>query len=152
MKTVNSVDLSRYAGTWHEVARMPNRFQRKCVRGTKADYALRDDGRISVTNSCVLSNGKVDDVSGMARIVDTVSNAKLQVSFVSLFGWQLFWGDYWIIGLDGDYQWAVVGHPKRQYGWILARSATPDAAVLERAFTLLEQSGYARADFELSAP
>jgi apolipoprotein D and lipocalin family protein len=91
-------------------------------------------------------------VSGVARIVDTVSNAKLQVSFVSLFGWQLFWGDYWIIGLDGDYQWAVVGHPKRKYGWILARSATPDAAVLERAFTVLEQSGYARADFELSAP
>jgi apolipoprotein D and lipocalin family protein len=152
LATVASVDLARYAGTWHEVARMPNRFQKKCARATTATYALRDDGRISVTNSCVTNNGKVDEATGVARVVDTDSNAKLQVSFVSLFGWQLFWGDYWVIGLDDDYQWVVVGHPGRKYGWILSRTPTLGASSLERAYSILERGGYSRDDFEMSRP
>lgn len=152
LDTVNKVDLERYAGRWHEVARIPNRFQRSCARGTTAQYKLRDDGRIGVTNSCIKKNGKVKEASGVARIVAPESNAKLEVSFVRLFGKHIFWGDYWIIGLDDDYQWVVVGHPKRKYGWVLARTPTLDKATLERVFTLVERNGYSRDAFEVSAP
>lgn len=152
LNTVDKVDLERYAGRWHEVARIPNRFQKKCLRSTTADYSLRDDGRINVVNSCIKKDGKINEADGVARIVDKESNAKLQVSFVSVFGWYLFWGDYWIIGLDDDYQWVVVGHPERKFGWILSRTPTLSAAALDEAFAILARAGYSRADFEMSAP
>lgn len=139
---VGSVDLTRYVGTWYEIARLPNRFQRQCARNTTATYALMDDERISVINRCVTAAGKEIDAKGVARIVDSASNAKLAVSFFRVFGWHLFWGDYWIIGLDADYQYAVVGTPSRKYGWILSRSRslTPDQR--ETIDTILRQNGY----------
>jgi len=152
LNTVEYVDLTRYAGRWHEIAKIPNRFQKKCARATTADYALRDDGRIDVINRCIKKNGNLNEASGVARIVDSDSNAKLQVSFVSLFGWHLFWGDYWVIGLDKDYQWAIVGHPKRKFGWVLSRTPQMDAATLDEVFGILEDQGYDRDAFETSAP
>lgn len=139
---VGFVDLTRYVGTWYEIARLPNRFQRRCARNTTATYTLRDDGRISVINRCVTTGGEQIDATGVARIVDTTSNAMLAVSFLKIFGWHLFWGDYWIIGLDADYQFAVVGTPSRKYGWILSRNQilTPDQH--ETIDTILRQNGY----------
>lgn len=152
LKIVSHVDLARYSGRWFEIAKIPNRFQKKCARSTTADYALRDDGRINVTNRCIKKDGSVNEVSGVARIKDKQSNAKLQVSFVSLFGWRLFWGDYWVIGLDKNYRWAIVGHPQRKFGWILSRTPELDDATLEKIFGVLETNGYRRESFETSAP
>jgi apolipoprotein D and lipocalin family protein len=152
MKVVSHVDLERYAGLWHEVARIPNRFQKQCARGTTAEYALRDDGRISVVNRCTKSDGEPDRAEGVARIVDAATNARLQVSFVSFLGWRPFWGDYWIIGLDEDYRWAVVAAPGRQYGWVLARTPELPDETMERVFSILERNGYDRAAFQLSPP
>jgi apolipoprotein D and lipocalin family protein len=125
--TVESVDLQRYAGLWYEIARIPNRFQKQCVRGTTAEYLVRD-----------------------AKVVDTDSYAKLRVSFVSFLGWRPFWGDYWIIGLDDDYQWAAVGTPDRGYGWILARAPELPDDTLDRIFAVFERNGYERTAFETS--
>ncbi len=150
--TVSRVELTRYAGVWHEVARIPNRFQKQCARGTTAEYTLRDDGRIGVVNRCLGEDGSPSEARGVARIVDTTTCAKLQVSFVSFLGWRPFWGDYWVIGLDEGYRWAVIGTPDRKYGWILARTPTLDPVELERAYAILERNGYRRAAFEASAP
>jgi apolipoprotein D and lipocalin family protein len=149
---VARVDLDRYAGTWYEVAKIPNRFQKGCARGTTAEYSLRDDGRIAVVNRCYRDNGGLDEAKGVARIEDPASNAKLKVSFVSFLGWRPFWGDYWIIGLEEDYRWAIVATPDRKYGWILSRTPTLSEHDLAEAFAIIERNGYRRDAFEMSQP
>jgi apolipoprotein D and lipocalin family protein len=140
--TVDSVDLQQYTGTWYEIAKIPNRFQKSCTKNTTATYKLRDDGKIDVVNKCVEDNGDVNTAEGVARVVDTRTNAKLEVSFVSIFGFHLFWGDYWIIGLDRDYRYAVVGTPTRKYGWILSRAKKLTDAEKEKIFSILKKQGY----------
>jgi apolipoprotein D and lipocalin family protein len=122
LTTVPRVDLNRYLGKWYEIASFPQRFQRDCT-ATTATYALRDDGRIDVLNRCRKHtlDGPEAVSHGQARVVDRATNAKLEVSF-----FRPFWGPYWIIVLDTDYQYAVVGHPSRDYLWILSR--TPQMA------------------------
>ena len=146
---VSRVDLSRYAGIWFEIAKIPNRFQKQCARDTLAQYTLRPDGRIDVVNQCIKRNGSVDQARGIAKVVDAETGAKLKVSLVSLLGWRPFWGDYWIVGLDPNYRWAVVGAPNRKYGWILARSKTLDANSLETIGAIIERNGYQRGSFRM---
>lgn len=138
LPTVDRVDLSRYIGTWYEIASYPQRFQAGCV-ATRAVYTLRDDGRIGVYNECRKEtlDGPLKSVEGQARVVDAVTNARLEVSF-----FRPFWGDYWIIDLDPDYRWAVVGHPGRNYLWILSRTRTLDEAVYRRIVECLPIIGY----------
>ncbi len=142
VKTVDHVDLERYLGLWYEVAKIPNKFQNQCTSGATAQYTLREDGAIDVVNSCRMAGGKRSEAHGKAEIVDPSTNAKLRVSFVSFLGWRPFWGDYWIIGLDPDYRWAVVGHPERKYGWILARNRIMEDADYEQVMEIVEQNGY----------
>lgn len=148
--TVASVDLNRYTGLWYEIARLPNRFQKKCVRNTTASYRLLPDAKIEVVNRCFQADGKADEVKGIAKVVDTVSNSKLKVSFFRPLGISLFWGDYWIIGLGENYEYAVVGTPNRKYGWILARQSRLEPAQLDKIFELLQQQGYHPADFVMT--
>ncbi len=150
--TVQTVDLARYAGRWFEIAKIPNRFQKQCARGTTAEYTIRDDGRIAVVNRCIKEDGSTAEAEGVAKVVDTVTRAKLKVSFVSFLGWRPFWGDYWVIGLAEDYTWAVVGTPDRKYGWILARTPTLDESTMATIFAVIERNGYRRSAFEMSVP
>ena len=138
LAVVDSVELDRYLGTWYEIASYPAWFQRNCTAVT-ARYSLRDDGLIEVVNSCRKGSldGKLKQSTGRAKVVDTDSNAKLKVSF---FG--PFWGKYWIIDLDPDYQWAVVGEPKRKYLWILSRTRSMDDEVYKRILAGLPDKGY----------
>jgi apolipoprotein D and lipocalin family protein len=149
-ETIKAVDLKKYAGLWYEIARLPNRFQKKCAGESTADYALREDGRITVINQCRKYDGKFDRIEGIAKIVDPQSNAKLKVSFFSILGLSLFWGDYWIIGLDPDYRWAVVGNPNRKYGWILARNPELDDEQMAKIFQILEKQGYTPGNFQVT--
>ena len=152
VRTVEAVDLERYAGLWHQVALIPNRFQKQCVRGTTAEYLLRKDGRITVLNRCTRENGERDEAEGLAKIENDATSAELKVSFVSFFGWRPFWGDYWVLGLGPDYDWAAVGTPDRKYGWILARTPTIADETLEEIFGVFERNGYDRQAFEMSPP
>jgi apolipoprotein D and lipocalin family protein len=117
LQTVAKVDLSRYVGRWYEIARYPNRFEKNCVADVTADYSLRSDGKITVVNSCLERDGKLNQSKGTAKVVDPATNAKLKVTFF----WP-FYGDYWIIGLDPEYRFAVVSEPDRRYLWILSRT------------------------------
>jgi apolipoprotein D and lipocalin family protein len=136
------VDLARYAGRWYEIRKIPNRFQDQCARGTTATYRLRDDGRIDVVNRCLTADGETEEAGGIARIVDRERRSRLQVSFVSFFGWRPFWGDYWILGLDPDYSWAVVGTPSRDYGWVLSREPSLTPAQADSVTAILRRQGY----------
>ena len=147
---VHSVDLKKYVGVWYEIAKIPNSFQKKCARNTTATYKLRSDGNIDVINRCVEADGSVNEAKGIAKVVDTTSNAKLEVSFVSILGINLFWGDYWIIGLDKDYTYAVVGTPSRKYGWILSRTPQLSSEKMEEVFSILKKQGYNPKDFEMT--
>jgi apolipoprotein D and lipocalin family protein len=114
--TVKRFDLKEYAGLWYEIVKIPNSFQDQCVYRTAAEYKIQKDGSIQVINKCYESNGEPDVADGAANVVDKKSNAKLEVSFVSFLGIHPFWGDYWIIRLDEDYQRAIIGTPNRKYG------------------------------------
>lgn len=149
-KTVDYVDLKKYAGLWYEIAKIPNSFQDHCIKGTTANYTLMKDGRIEVINSCVDEDGELDKTEGLARVVDTKTNSKLEVSFFSILGWRPIWGDYWIIGLDENYQWAIVGTPSRKYGWILARTPKLSNDVMEKINQILVNQGYDPKKFEMS--
>jgi apolipoprotein D and lipocalin family protein len=149
-ETVDSVDLNRYTGLWYEIARIPNSFQDQCVANTTAFYKITEDGYIEVINSCEEEDGSIDSARGIAQVVDTVTNAKLEVSFVRFLGINLFWGDYWILGLGNNYDYAVVGTPSRKYGWILSRERNMSEELLNNAFTIFERQGYNRSKFKES--
>lgn len=142
MDTVSYVEPTEYAGLWYEVAKIPNRFQDQCATDTTAAYTLLADGNLEVENRCRTEEGEMDSVTGVARVVDTDTNAQLEVSFVRFLGKNWFWGDYWIIGLSDAYEWAVVGTPNRKYGWILARTPTLSESVRSECDTVLRSQGY----------
>ena len=139
LDVVDEVDLDRYLGRWYEIASFPQRFQRGCVAST-ATYTRRDDGRIGVVNECRDGSldGELRRAEGVAWVADEEgSRAKLKVQF--------FWpfrGDYWIIELDPEYRYAVVGHPSRDYLWILARTPTLDPMLYREILARLEAQGY----------
>lgn len=124
VRTVANVDLTRYVGTWYEIARFPNRFQKDCAANVTAQYSKRADGNIDVINRCKEADGKIDQATGVARVVNPQTNAKLKVSFApDWLNWVSFiWGDYWIIDLAPDYSLAAVGDPSRDYLWVLSRT------------------------------
>lgn len=149
---VQTVEISRYAGKWHEIGKIPNFFQRRCVGGTTATYTPQDNGTISVVNQCTDADGDTITAQGTARPIDPPNNTKLEVSFVRILGFNLFWGDYWIIGLDEEYSMAVIGHPKRKYAWILARTPSLSDHKLAEAFAILKNNGYELDRFEVNTP
>lgn len=138
LSTVSHVDLNRYLGTWYEIAAFPQDFQKGCT-GSTAYYTQRDDGEIGVLNRCrkLSLDGEEKVAKGRARVVDRTTNAKLEVSF-----FRPFWGDYWIVDLGADYEYAVVGHPSRDYLWILSRTPTMDVAVYDAIVGRLRAQGY----------
>jgi apolipoprotein D and lipocalin family protein len=139
VQTVPYLDLNRYLGKWYEIASFPQSFQKGCV-ATTAEYSLRRNGKIDVRNECRLDtlDGPAKVANGVARVVDRQTNAKLKVTFFWPFS-----GDYWVIDLDSDYRWAVVGDPSRDYLWILSRTPQLDEALYQDILTRLQtQQGY----------
>ncbi|MBN1343299.1 MAG: lipocalin family protein [Phycisphaerae bacterium] len=138
LETVAFVDVQRYMGKWYEIASYPTFFNATCA-ATTAEYTLRDDGTVRVVNECRIGDpsGRLNRIEGTARVVDEQTNAKLIVSF-SLFAQ----GDYWIIDLDEDYQWAVVGDPKRSTLFILSRTPTLDDEIYDGILGRLSEKCY----------
>lgn len=145
---VAAVDLERYSGLWFEIARIPNRFQSDCVGAATANYEIRDDGRIDVVNRCLKEDGGMKEARGIGRLQEEAT-AKLEVSFFSIVGWRPIWGDYWILDLGGDYEYAVIGDRGRNYGWILSRSRALSQDKLAELFEGLSQQGYDPEEFVL---
>ena len=136
--TVASVDIERYAGLWYEIARYPNSFQQNC-EGVTAEYTLRDDGKITVLNTCRLGNPRSSE--GVARVVDGSNGSRLKVKFAP--EWVPFAsGDYWILDLADDYSHALVGAPSGKYLWILSRTPTLPEATYDAITARAQALGY----------
>lgn len=145
LEVVPSVDLSRYSGTWFEIARLPNSFQKDCVSDVSATYTVLDKGEIKVLNQCRKKNGNLKQVEGKARPSGKDKpNTKLEVRFApSLFSFlPMVWGDYWIIDIAPDYTYAVIGEPGRKYLWILSRYAKMDEETYQKILSKVAAQGY----------
>ena len=135
LEVVPHVELKKYSGKWYEIAHLPARFQEGC-NDTTATYTLSEDGSISVLNEC-RRNGKAKQAKGKAKVVDKNSGAKLKVTFF----WP-FYGDYWIMKLGNDYEYAVVGTPNRKYLWILSRTPHMDAELFSQLTESAKSQGF----------
>ena len=138
LETVPNVDLKKYAGKWYEIASFPQRFQKNCFC-TTAEYSLTEEGYVEVYNQCNKDsvNGRLSSIKGKAFIEEGSNNAKLKVQF--------FWpfkGKYWIIDLAPDYSYAVVGHPDRDYLWILSRTSQMDTAIYRGILERVKSKGF----------
>lgn len=140
VKTVTYVDLNRYLGKWYEIYRLPNWFEdTDCITVT-AEYSPLPDQQINVLNTCQKKE-QTKQANGIAKIVDTQSNAKLKVSF-----FRPFYGDYWVLDLAPDYSWVLVGEPSGKYFWILARDRHLNPQLEEQLLQKAEKLGYLRRD------
>jgi len=138
VRVVGYVDLNRYTGIWYEIARFPNSFEKglKCVSAT---YTLRDDGRITVLNKGhkVENSSVVKQSKGVAWIPDKTYPAKLKVRFFWPFS-----GDYWIMDLDKEYRYVLIGDPSCKYLWILAREKKMDESTYNMLLGKAIDNGY----------
>ena len=142
---VPSVDLERYAGTWYEIARLPNPFQKNCTGNVTATYTLLDNGEIEVVNRCNSTDGSVREATGRARKAsEDGPDAKLEVRFAPAFLSVLpfVWGNYWIIDLAADYSYAVIGEPDREYFWVLARTPEIPDSTMQGILPRAKDQGY----------
>ena len=145
LRVVPSVDLDRYAGQWYEIARLPNRFQKKCAGEVIAKYTRKPDGNITVLNSCRLDDGSSIQAEGVARLAGNGQpNSVLKVRFAPaiLSFLPQVWGDYQIISLSPDYAHALVGDPGREYLWILSRTPRMDNATYDRLVAEASAQGF----------
>ncbi|MBP7096458.1 MAG: lipocalin family protein [Spirochaetia bacterium] len=138
LETVPVLDVNRYLGRWYEIARFQHSFEKTLV-GATAEYALRDDGRVSVLNSGFKRtlDGKYTKATAVAWVPDPARPGALKVKF---FG--LFTSDYLVMGLGEDYEWAVVGNDDREYLWFLARTPEVSPELLERMKAIALDQGY----------
>lgn len=144
LQTIPRLDVQRYLGTWYEIAKFPNRFQKQCVANTQARYSLLSDGSLEVVNRCREANGKFSEAVGQARQVGGAESPQLKVRFAP--AWLSFlpmvWGDYWVIDLDSEYQLAAVSEPTREYLWILSRQPKVDAVAYKNLLERLQAKGF----------
>lgn len=144
LATIASLDVPRYMGRRYEIAKYPNSFQKKCVANTRADYSLQPDGRVQVVNRCRQADGEESVAVGAARQVGDARSPKLEVRFAP--AWLSFlpvvWGDYWVIDLDPAYQLVAVSEPKREYLWVLSRTAKVEPAAYDALLARLTSKGF----------
>ena len=135
---VEELDINRYLGKWYEIARYDHRFERDLV-GVTATYSFRKDGKIKVVNSGFKEtlDGKRFDATGKAKIPDQNIPSKIKVSFF----W-FFYGDYFVLELEENYQWAVIGSSSDKYLWILSRTPQMDENVYNDLLNNLTDRGY----------
>ena len=144
LSTIAALDVPRYMGTWFEIAKYPNWFQKKCQGGTKAEYRLQQDGTVQVINRCWLESGVMSEAIGTAKQVGSATSPRLKVRFAP--AWLSFlpfvWGDYWVIDLDDQYQLVAVSEPSQEYLWILSRTPQVDPKAYNALLARLAQQGF----------
>lgn len=144
LQPLQSLDVQRYMGTWYEIAKYPNAFQKDCVANTTADYRLDDGGRLHVLNRCQKADGSMDEASAVGRHTGNAEDATFEVRFAPAWlSWlPAVWGDYWVIDIDEGYSLAAVSEPSRTYLWILSRTPTVDPAAYDGLLKKLKTQGF----------
>ena len=144
LTAVGKVEIPKYLGKWYEIAKYPNKFQMQCVGNTTATYSQKSGGKLEILNECLKKDGTTDAAKGDAKIADKSTNAKLKVRFAPGFISFLpfVWADYWVIDLARDYEYTVIGEPKREYLWILSRKPTMDDGLYQDIVRRVEAKGF----------
>ena len=141
LQTVEKVELEKYLGTWYEIARYEHFFEKDC-KNVSANYSMMDEETIKVINRCTkITTNEKKEAMGRAYAVDE-SNSKLKVSF-----FRPFYGDYWVLILDENYEYVVVGTPNRGYLWILARQKTISDEIKNSILEKLPSLGFDASKF-----
>jgi len=152
LEAITSLDVPRYMGTWYEIAKYPNWFQKRCIANTSATYAVQPNGMLQVLNRCQKEDGSMSEALGAAKQVGDANSPKLEVRFAP--AWLSFlpfvWGNYWVIDLDPQYQLAAVSEPSRKYLWVLSRSKTVEPKAYEALLQRLKQKGFNLDAIEIS--
>ena len=132
--TVEKVDMVRYAGTWYEIARLPNKLQAECAGDVSTSFRLRGMRTYDLETRCRRADGSEEVDMGIARVRDESTNAKMEWRFLplALAWWPFAWTDYWIVDLASDYSYALAAMPSREAMWIIARKPEIDVAVYDR--------------------
>lgn len=147
LQVVKKVELDKYAGTWYEIVRFPSSFESslKCVTAT---YTIKENGKIEVWNKGhkISDASKISEIKGTAWIPYANETAKLKVRFFWPFA-----GDYWVIALDDNYQYAMVGHPNRKYLWILSREKKLDSDIIQNLLLQAKNQGFDTSKIEFVA-
>lgn len=143
LATIASLDVPRYMGTWYEIAKFDNWFQRKCIGYTTATYSANPDGTLKVVNRCRKASGETEQAVGAARQLGNATSPRLKVRFAPaiLSFVPMVWGDYWVVDLDPNYQLAAVSEPSREYLWILSRTPKVDKAAYDALVARLAAQG-----------
>jgi len=143
LATVTSIDLPRYLGSWHEIARLPMRHEPTDFRDITAEYSLQENGKVRVVNRATNGKGEAERSVGEATALDH-TNSRLEVTFLPEgLRWIPFTkGDYWIIRIDEAYTTALVGSPDRKYLWLLARQPQLDAATTQDFLDYARAQGF----------
>lgn len=138
LPTVKELDLTKYAGTWYEIARLPNSFEKglECVTAT---YTILPNGKVEVLNKGYtnVDTSKMKNIRGVAWVPDNNYPGRLKVRFFWPFS-----GRYWVIALDKDYNYALVGDPSRKYLWILSKTSTLDNSVYSTLVNIAKENGF----------
>jgi apolipoprotein D and lipocalin family protein len=134
--TQKNVDIDRYMGSWYEIARFEHFFEKGC-KNVIATYKKNSDNIITVENKCTkIESNKTKIANGVAYSTNK-QNTKLKVSF-----FRPFYGDYWILDLDDNYSYALIGTPSREYFWILSRERTIDIKLKKKILEKLPKLGF----------
>ncbi|HVU03703.1 MAG TPA: lipocalin family protein [Polyangiaceae bacterium] len=141
---VAPVDLGRFQGKWYEIAKLPRTTESGCS-GTTAFYRLRSSTELDVTNECRLETGGTKSVTARAVATDPSSPGKLSLDVGG------FYGDYWVLGVGEHYEWAVIGHPSRDYLWILSRTPTLSDETLRATRSLAQDRSFDTSRLEYTA-
>ena len=152
LEPVAALDVPRYMGTWHEIAKYPNSFQRKCVGSTRAEYSLQPDGTVQVINRCKVASGETEQATGAAQQIGGATSPKLKVRFAP--AWLSFlpmvWGDYWVIDIDPDYHLVAVSEPRREYLWVLSRTPQVEPRQYGELLSRLAARGFDTSKLEVT--
>jgi len=143
INVVDELDAVQYAGLWYSVYELPVFYgiypfgysSEKCINST-ATYTVESENTIHVLNKCIL-RGREQVVEGTARYAN--SSDKNGALIVNIFG---FDSDYNVIGLDDEYQWAVIGSKNRENLWLFSRTPTIDEMLLNEMKDIAETEGF----------
>lgn len=142
---VPKLDVQQYLGQWRQIASIPQWFEALCYSDTVANYSLNDDGTVRVVNRCFALGGLEITSRGRARILDPVTSAQLQVTFLNIGGGWVYPGNepnYIVMGVSPDYRWAVVGDPQRTSAFVLSRASSLTADEKASVLGVLADNGF----------
>ncbi len=135
--TVERVDLVRLAGPWYEIASTEPWWETGCV--CSRVYFLVHGQEVVLQRTCRDGGpeGALRRFTGRGRALEGSNGAQLALSF-----WWPWESGHWVLALDPDYRWVVLGTARQDQLWVLSRERTLDPADYLRALATARDKGW----------